>query len=92
MQLDFFEDEKCVLRPLEHSTCTDISEEDKRSIRHNPNQIFVGKKVMVIGAHDLKGSTGVIKDTTPEGHAFLQMDIFNRPRLEKFSLQELCFM
>lgn len=29
---------------------------------------------MVVGTHELKGYKGVIKSTTPDGYAFVQLD------------------
>ena len=40
----------------------------------NPNDIYTSKRVMVIGSDELKGYKGFIKSTTPDGHAFLQLD------------------
>ena len=40
----------------------------------NPNDVYTSKRVMVIGNHELKGYKGLIKSTTPDGHAFLQLD------------------
>ncbi len=40
----------------------------------NPNDVYISKRVMVIGNHELKGYKGLIKSTTPDGYAFLQLD------------------
>jgi hypothetical protein len=40
----------------------------------NPNDVYIGKRVMVIGLHQLKGYKGRITSTTPDGWAFLQLD------------------
>ncbi|KAF9474831.1 hypothetical protein BDN70DRAFT_815019 [Pholiota conissans] len=40
----------------------------------NPNDVYIGKRVMIIGSHQLKGYKGGIKTTTPEGDAFVELD------------------
>ena len=40
----------------------------------DPNDVYISKRVMVIGNHKLKGYKGFIKSTTPDGSAFLQLD------------------
>ena len=55
----------------------------------NPNHKFIGKTVMVIGAHNHKGITGKIKDVTLDNYAFVELDIFNCPLPEKFTFTVL---
>jgi len=55
----------------------------------NPNARFIGKPVMVVGAHHFKGVKGTIRDVTIDGHAFVSLDLFNHPLREKFKLNEL---
>lgn len=40
----------------------------------NPNDVFNSKRVRVIGHHEWKGYKGIIKSTTPDGYAFVQLD------------------
>lgn len=40
----------------------------------NANDVYNSMRVMVIGNHEWKGYKGFIKSTTPDGHAFLQLD------------------
>lgn len=40
----------------------------------NPNDIYIGKRVVVIGKHIFKGYKGTIKTTTPGGFAHVQLD------------------
>lgn len=40
----------------------------------NSNDIYNSMRVMVIGHHELKGYKGLIKSTTVDGYAFLQLD------------------
>jgi len=61
-------------------------------MKDNPNAQYVGKKVMVVGTNHFKGWTGVVKDTTLDGHAFVALNIFNHPRPEKFNLKSLRLM
>lgn len=40
----------------------------------NPNDIYLGKRVVVIGMHHLKGYKGHIRSTSPDGYAMVQLD------------------
>jgi len=55
----------------------------------NPNQKFIGKSVMIIGAHWQKGVTGTVKDVTLDNQAFISLNIFNSVTLEKIPFSSL---
>jgi len=58
-------------------------------MRDDPNAKFIGKQVMVVGAHHYKGMKGTIKDISLDGWASVLLDLFNHPRTERFKLCEL---
>ncbi|KAJ3517707.1 hypothetical protein NLJ89_g344 [Agrocybe chaxingu] len=70
--------------------CSTLSKEDRRRMKQNPNQVYVGKRVMVVGKHAYKGAAGVVKDTTLRGDAMVELAIFNFNRHERISLGNLC--
>ncbi len=40
----------------------------------NPNDVYNSQRVIVIGNHQFKGYKGLIKSTTPDGYAFMELD------------------
>ena len=57
----------------------------------NPNQVYEGVRVIVIARHQFKGYKGIVKETTPEGLAIVQLD----SRLQQpvqFKLVELAYL
>ncbi|KAF9567038.1 hypothetical protein CPC08DRAFT_814553 [Agrocybe pediades] len=84
MDVTFYEEfQNTNLRDLSssksHLTYSEIAEE-KRQMRKNPNDIFVGKEVMVTGANEYKGITGIIKDTSLDGQASVALNLFSQPK------------
>ncbi|PPQ76734.1 hypothetical protein CVT26_004428 [Gymnopilus dilepis] len=72
-QLDFAEDEiqEATLRPLATRRGLRVGEADL-------NRVYIGKRVMVVGSHRLKGYLGLIRDTTPSGTAIVELDATHR--------------
>ncbi|KAF9538632.1 hypothetical protein CPC08DRAFT_771100 [Agrocybe pediades] len=64
-------------------------EEEKKEMRRNPNSVFIGKEVMVTGAHAYKGVTGIIKDTSLDGQAQVALNLFNHPKHKSIPLDLL---
>lgn len=64
---------------------------DIKSRGHDPNKIYRGKRVIVVGGNSYKGYKGIIKDTTLEGYAWVELDVrLQQP--EKISLNGLTFL
>jgi len=64
---------------------------DINSQGHDPNKIYRGKRVVVVGGNRYKAYRGVIKDTTLEGYAWVELDArLQQP--EKFSLDGLALL
>jgi len=40
----------------------------------DPNEVYIGKRVTVVGASPYKGYKGLIKTTTPNGMARVELD------------------
>ncbi len=40
----------------------------------NTNDIYSGKRVMVVGSHEFKGYKGFVKSTTIDGYALVELD------------------
>jgi len=85
-----FDDEIHHLVDLRH--LSPFSFEDRCAMRENPNQRFIGKSVMVVGAHQRKGVTGTIKDVTLDSYAFVAINVFNCSGQEKIPFHFLRLM
>ncbi|KAF8199073.1 hypothetical protein BJ912DRAFT_687982 [Pholiota molesta] len=55
----------------------------------NANDVYIGKRVMVIARNAMKGYRGVIKSTTPDGCAFVELDALLRQANLKVKLLSL---
>lgn len=47
--------------------------------RHNlgpkdPNSVYIGKSVIIVDRNHFKGYKGLIKDTSPDGHAWVELE------------------
>ncbi|KDR66612.1 hypothetical protein GALMADRAFT_1147853 [Galerina marginata CBS 339.88] len=88
LHLEFYEEwDSVCLRSL--SDVSKPKNEDDRKMKHDPNRKFIGKEVMIVGANHFKACRGVIRDTTWEGEASVELALFNHPRQEKFHLSHL---
>lgn len=63
---------------------------DSKLMQDNPNHVYHNKQVIVTGSHIYKGYRGIIKDTTPQGQAFVELAI-NPPKVVEFKLDTLCY-
>jgi len=52
----------------------DFKKQLRLAKRGNPNKVYVGKRVMVVGKQTLKGYKGVILDVSLDGMASLALD------------------
>ena len=60
--------------------------------RDDPNKIYHGKRVIVVGGHRYKTYKGYIKNTNIEGYAWVELDALFQNQLEKISLDSLAFL
>ena len=88
-ELKFDDEERRFFTLRNLNTGIGMSWRDRNAMKQNPNTQYVGKEVVVVGTHHFKGSTGTIKDTTIDGHAFVALNIFNHGRPEKIGLKSL---
>ncbi|KAF9553843.1 hypothetical protein CPC08DRAFT_727605 [Agrocybe pediades] len=82
-------DKEAVHHRLPDLSRTSSFDSRRFEMRHNPNHKFINKLVMVVGRHHSKGATGIIRDTTVDGYAFVALNIFNRLQNEKIKLSDL---
>ncbi|KAF8960609.1 hypothetical protein BDZ97DRAFT_1921993 [Flammula alnicola] len=57
----------------------------------DPNGVYKGKRVIVIGSHAWKGYKGLIKDTSPLGKAWVELEACLQ-RVVELSLGDLAFL
>jgi hypothetical protein len=57
----------------------------------DPNKIFIGKRVMVVGPHQYKSYKGTIKITNPTGDAWVQLDALQQ-KLVQLTLHDLALL
>lgn len=57
----------------------------------DPNKIYHGKRVVVVGSNFYKSYKGIIKDTNAEGYAWVQLDT-RLQHLEKITLDGLALL
>jgi hypothetical protein len=67
-----------------------VSRDDK--LHDDPNKIYHGKRVIVVGGHRYKTYKGYIKNTNIEGYAWVELDALFQNQLEKISLDSLAFL
>jgi hypothetical protein len=59
----------------------------------DPNKIYVGKRVMVVGRHQYKSYKGTIKTTHPAGDAWVELDaLYGQQKVIKFTLCDLALL
>ncbi|KAF9544210.1 hypothetical protein CPC08DRAFT_600334, partial [Agrocybe pediades] len=61
-------------------------------MKHDPNAKMIGQRVMVTGLHHRKGISGTIRDTTRDGHALVELEVFNGLRPERIPFENLHYM
>lgn len=57
----------------------------------DPNSIYIGKHVLVVGAHTFKGYRGIIKQTNFEGQAWVELEACQQKVLQ-MGFGDLCIM
>jgi len=57
----------------------------------DPNKIYLGKRVIVIGGTSYKSYKGTVKSTNPDGHAWVELDA-RQQQVVKFSLKSLALL
>ena len=71
----------------------------RRRTQHNlpgikgedPNKMFIGKRVMVVGPHQYKSYKGTIKITHPSGDAWVELDALQQ-KMIKVTLCDLALL
>lgn len=58
----------------------------------NPNDLYIGKRIVVIAKHNMKGYMGTIKTTTPDGEAYVELVARLQYSNMKFSLLDLALL
>ena len=57
----------------------------------DPNKIFIGKWIMVVGRHQYKSYKGTIKITNPAGDAWVKLDALQQ-KMVKLTLCDLALL
>lgn len=57
----------------------------------DPNRIYHGKRVIVIGGSHYKSYKGIIKDTNPDGQAWVELEARQQDTI-RFSLENLALL
>jgi len=57
----------------------------------DPNKVFIGKRVMVVGRHQYKSYKGTIKITHPAGDAWVELDALQQ-KIVRFTLSDLALL
>lgn len=57
----------------------------------DPNRIYHGKRVVVIGGTHYKSYKGIVKDTHPDGQAWVELEA-RQQQIVKFPLENLALL
>lgn len=57
----------------------------------DPNKIYLGKRVVVVGGTSYKAYRGTIKTTNPDGYAWVELDA-RQQQVVKFALEGLALL